>query len=468
MNWLGRLLVWMSGADYDVLSRYRHEKAKYVGAGSGILITGIIAGLSMWFALTSALGTQVPVATALAACWALVIMSIDRWLVVSMKRQPGYKLGRYIRAAAPRLFLAAVLGFVISTPITLRVFQKEIDFQLGRMQDSARAAFLKSPARVKLENALAAEKARAASLAQGGLGTGTADSKLTELNAKLAADKAQANQDFNRWQCELYGIPMPDGTKCPDIGPGPVEAQAEKAYKADRAAVNQDRDAIKQEQSDLGAADSKALPAAGRQVALDQSELNSQLAAFNAQDAANTGLLERINALDAASAKRPDLAIARWLLFLLFFLVDCLPALMAITHVRNPPDEYEEAIAQGIATRKAISQQHLDDLAEDAKALSLEREQRRAGTARAQADAEQRVRLHDTSRWEESQGRQSRRRATRRAAAGPGRTRQGTASQGMPPGQGRPQVFIRQFRPPHGIGSQNGQVPGNGSAGGVS
>jgi hypothetical protein len=144
MKWLERFLIWLSGADYEVLSRYRHEKAKYVGAGTGILITGTIAGLSMWFALTSALGAQVPVATPLAVCWALVIISIDRWLVVSMKRQPGYKLRRYIRVAAPRLFLAAVLGFVISTKRYACEFAIEIEEQLKSPGKDTPVEFLAS------------------------------------------------------------------------------------------------------------------------------------------------------------------------------------------------------------------------------------------------------------------------------------------------------------------------------------
>jgi len=456
MKWLGRLLVWVAGADYQVLSTYPHEKAKYIGTGTGILITGIIAGLSMWFALTSALGTSVAVATPLAVCWSLTIMSIDRWLVSSIKRQPDYKLRHYIRAALPRLFLAAVLGFVISTPITLRVFQKEIDFQLGQMQASALAAFQESPARVDLKNALAAAQTRVASLSEDGSGTGAADSTLASLNKKLAADMAQENRDFATWQCELYGIPMPDGTTCP-AGPGPVEAKAEHAYNTDVATVAQDNSAIRGERISVDATDGAELPAAKKQVTLIQAELNSQLTAFNARNSANTGLLDRINALDAASARRPDLAVARWLIFLLFFLVDCLPALMAITHVRNPPDEYEQAIAQGAATRVTISQQHLNDLAADATALSQERGKRRAMIAQAQADAEQRVKLHSTSTWERSQTRGGRRSGRGRRSAG--------STAARPPAQGTPQVFIRQFTPSHGAGSQNGQVPGNGPAG---
>lgn len=467
MKWLGRLLVWVAGADYQVLSTYSHEKAKYIGTGTGILITGVIAGLSMWFALTSALGIPIAVATPFAVCWSLAIISIDRWLVSSIKRQPDYKLRHYIWAALPRLLLAAVLGFVISTPITLRVFQKEINFQLDQMQGSALAAFQKSRAHVSLENALARAQARVASLAEGGSGTGAADPELATLNKKLAADTVQENQDLATWQCQLYGIPMPDGTRCP-AGTGPVEAKAKQAYEADAAVVAQDNDAIRKERASVNATDNATLPTARHQETLIQEQVNSEVAAFNAGNAANTGLLERINALDAASAKRPDLAAARWLIFLLFFLVDCLPALMAITHVRNPPDDYEKAIKLGARTRKRISQRGLKDLAKDATALSQERGKRRAMIAQAQADAEQRVKLHSTSRWEQSQIRGGRRGGRGRRSAGrPGQLRpgQGTTSQGMPLGQGTPQVFIRQYSPPSGAGSQNGQGLGSGSAG---
>jgi Domain of unknown function (DUF4407) len=74
-------------------------RAKYIGIGTGIVITGLIAGLSMWFALTTALGIPDAVAVPLAACWSLVIMCFDRWLVVSLERRQGRRLRRYLADA---------------------------------------------------------------------------------------------------------------------------------------------------------------------------------------------------------------------------------------------------------------------------------------------------------------------------------------------------------------------------------
>ncbi len=481
MKWLGRFFVWLAGADYEVLLPYSHERAKYVGTGTGILITGVIAGLSMWFALTSALGVHVGVAVPLAVCWALVIMAIDRWLVATLKRQstpsPGrpaaagsgqgtpaapdhefwrqfLKFWRYVMAVAPRLLLAGVLGFVISTPITLRVFHKEIDFQLGLTQARALAVFLRSPARVDLEKTLAADRKRAASFAEGGSGTG-ADSALAGLEKTLAADKAQETQDLDTYQCELYGIPLPGGQKCP-AGTGPVERAAKRAFDSDVISVRKDKEAIARERSSVGGAAVKALPAAQRQVTRVQRELDRQLATFNARNSASTGLLDQLSALGTASAARPALGVARWLLFFLFFLIDCLPALMAITLLLNPPDEYERAIAQGIKTREKISRRHLDDLRKDAKALSIARKQHRAETAKARA-----ARLG-------TGGASAGPRRQRQGATGPGVPPvQGMRGQGMPrqgmPGPGTPQIFIRQYRPPNGAEGQSTQVPANGS-----
>lgn len=479
MGFIGRLLVWLSGADYETLAaQHGRVRAKYVGTGAGIVITGLIAGLSMWFALTTALGISAAVAAPLAACWVLVIMSIDRWLVVSLERREGRGVLGYLIAASPRIALAAVLGFVISVPITLRVFQKEIDFQLEQAQSTARAVYLRSPARTKLESQIAADQERVASLAAGGTGTGTAQepalmalgNQLAILNKKLGSDTVQETGFYNEWQCEAYGVPLPNGSLCP-VGNGPLAAAAESSYETYKAAVQIDNENIARMQGRINSAESgaasaatKQLPAAEATLKADQNKLVSQDAQFDAQNANDNGLLARINGLDAAAAVSPGLQAGRWLLFLVFFLIDCLPALMAITHALNEPDDYEKAIAAAAGTREQIAKKSLDDLVLDADSLSRERARRRDATAKALADAEQQVKLHKARQWVDDQTRLGARPARKRTAA---RSASSWQRDGTPPVQGTPQVFIRRYAPPPDRASQNGHVPVTGPSGGT-
>jgi len=123
---VGGLLVWLSGADPALMSQHRVDRGRYVGMGTAILTTGTMAGVSLWFALTTALGVPALVAVPFALAWAVMIMALDRFLVVSLKRRTGWKAGRYFAAASPRLAMAVLFGFVISTPLTLQVFNSEI------------------------------------------------------------------------------------------------------------------------------------------------------------------------------------------------------------------------------------------------------------------------------------------------------------------------------------------------------
>ena len=60
------------------------ERIKFQSLGWAILITSGMATVSMWFALTSAMGFNPVLSFPVAIMWGLIIMGIDRWLVTSM------------------------------------------------------------------------------------------------------------------------------------------------------------------------------------------------------------------------------------------------------------------------------------------------------------------------------------------------------------------------------------------------
>src|SRR6202041_666601 len=130
---------------------------------------------------------------------------------------------------------------------------------------------------------------------------------------------------------------------------GQLAAAAKSSYGTFESAVEQDQEtitgietSITDAQASVGNEAAQELPAARTALENDQHQLAVQDQDFAKQNAGDTGLLARINALDAAAAASPGLQAGRWLLFLVFLLIDCLPALMAITHVLNEPDDYEK------------------------------------------------------------------------------------------------------------------------------
>jgi Domain of unknown function (DUF4407) len=67
------------------------------------------------------------------------------------------------------------------------------------------------------------------------------------------------------------------------------------------------------------------LPAARQRLKIATSLQDALLANFNATNATENGLLIRLQALGQLSNGNNTLAAARWLLFMLFLVIECLP-----------------------------------------------------------------------------------------------------------------------------------------------
>jgi Domain of unknown function (DUF4407) len=122
---LGDRLAWLGGANTDVLDRVPTERARFIQMALVLLTTASIAVMSMMFALND--GVHVPFAAAVIGglFWGFVILNLDRFLVLSMGHTRDWK--RLVLMALPRLLLAAVISLVVATPMTLRIFQHDID-----------------------------------------------------------------------------------------------------------------------------------------------------------------------------------------------------------------------------------------------------------------------------------------------------------------------------------------------------
>src|ERR1700712_1544562 len=131
----GDRLAVLAGARLDVLQVAPGSRTKYVALGGVLLSTGGLAALSAAFAVHMALGAPWLIALAVGLGWGLVIVNLDRMLLVGMAHDASWL--RNIAMAVPRIALAVLLGTVISTPLTLQVFSKEIDATIVTLQAEA-------------------------------------------------------------------------------------------------------------------------------------------------------------------------------------------------------------------------------------------------------------------------------------------------------------------------------------------
>jgi Domain of unknown function (DUF4407) len=328
-----RFLIALSGARPEILDQCPTEYAKFETLGSVILITSGVATVSMWFALSSAMGVNPFVAVPGALLWGLVIMGIDRWLVTSMSADGG----RRWTIAIPRLLMAVLLGSLISTPFVLRIFQSEIDAQITVIKAQRASAFLGEQQSSKVGQQVTYWRKDVANL-QKVIDSGgqqpinpATDLQVESLTKQRNAELTLEQQYYQAWQCQLYG-----GAGCTQKGNGPLATASERSYNQAVAQVGTLNGEIQQREKELSASDtaskatryqqaSGALPGAQQQLTIAVNRQNVLQQNFDAQNKDTNGILIRLQALSQLSGKGFTLNAARLLLFLLFLMIECLP-----------------------------------------------------------------------------------------------------------------------------------------------
>ncbi|WP_158825651.1 DUF4407 domain-containing protein [Mucilaginibacter lacusdianchii] len=137
MRKITRFFWFCSGAHVDTLKKYPIEHNKYVGIGATIFFTALFASLSGGYAMYFVFSGN-PLAPLFSALfgliWGLAIFNMDRYIVASINKQGS--TNQQILQATPRILLAIMIGMVISRPLELKIFDKEI-------RDKLKASYLK-------------------------------------------------------------------------------------------------------------------------------------------------------------------------------------------------------------------------------------------------------------------------------------------------------------------------------------
>lgn len=122
-----------AGVNKAVLRQCPSDYSKYAGIGGTILFTALMAALSGGYALNFVFD-NVYVAIAFGIFWGLLIFNLDRFIVNTMYSDGKHTISwGEIRSGLPRIIMAIFLGIVISTPLELKIFYKEID---AKMQEN--------------------------------------------------------------------------------------------------------------------------------------------------------------------------------------------------------------------------------------------------------------------------------------------------------------------------------------------
>ncbi len=128
MNWFQKFLLVCSGGNIHILRKTPSEWNKFAGIGGIVLFTAIFATLSAGYAMFT-IFENLWISAGFAILWGLMIFNLDRYIVSSIK-----KTGTWWNQALmsiPRLILATFLGIIISKPLELKIFEKEVNKQLN-------------------------------------------------------------------------------------------------------------------------------------------------------------------------------------------------------------------------------------------------------------------------------------------------------------------------------------------------
>lgn len=134
-NKFQRLLWTIAGAEHDILSKCRTDHKKFSAIGATILMTSFIAFLAgtaaAWYFTQSGESTSGKIGWALlfGLVWSLLIFSIDRSLVITLKKDPTLTRQKFIVPLLSRAALACIIAFMVSIPLELVVFE---DFIAGQ------------------------------------------------------------------------------------------------------------------------------------------------------------------------------------------------------------------------------------------------------------------------------------------------------------------------------------------------
>jgi Domain of unknown function (DUF4407) len=311
---LKQFFILCSGADKDFLEGCSEgEQTKYVGIGATVFFTAVMAFLASAYALFTVFDSIYP-ALIFGFVWSLLIFNLDRFIVSTIKKRDRF-MDEFLQAT-PRIMLAIIIAIVISKPLEIKIFEKEINTVL-----------LKEKNEMELAN-----KKQVGNYFKSDLDKNKAE--IAVLKADILKKEKEVNALYSAYITEAEGTA---GTK--KLGKGPV-------YKEKR----EKHDASLKEFETLKATNEAKIAEkekAGKQL---QADLDKKVSQTQPIIEGFDGLMARINALN----KLPWLP--SFFIMLLFLAIETSPIIAKLLAPKGEFDfkqeEAETAMKATLAQNK--------------------------------------------------------------------------------------------------------------------
>jgi hypothetical protein len=293
---LKQFFILCSGADKNLLENCSEgEQTKYIGIGATVFFTAVMAFIASAYALFTVFDNVYP-ALLFGLVWSLFIFNLDRFIVSTIRKRD--KIGSELLQATPRIILAVIIAIVISKPLEIKIFEKEINTVL-----------------LKEKNAMALNnKKEVAAYFKSDLDKNKAE--IDSLKSAISKKEKEVNSYYETYIAEAEGTA---GTK--KLGKGPVFK--EKIAKHDLASAELDT-LRKNNLVTIAEKESK--------TKILQADLDKKISETQPIIDGFDGLMARINALN----KLPWLP--SFFIMLLFLAIETSPI---IAKLLSPKGEYD-------------------------------------------------------------------------------------------------------------------------------
>jgi len=303
-----------SGVDKNLIQECSNgEQNKYVGIGATVFFTAVMATIAGSYALYTVFDNMFS-AIFFGLIWGLLIFNLDRFIVATIKKSDSK--WKEFAQAIPRIILAIIIAVVISKPLELKLFEKEINQVL-----------LKEKNQMILDNKTQIAQQFTPEIAK-------INSEISVLKQEIITKENETNALYKTYIAEAEGTA---GTR--KLGKGPV--YKEKREKHDTAL--KDLNLLKQENT---------LKIKEKEAEITTLQQNEKIAINKSQPIISNfdGLMARINALH----KLPF--FTSFFIFLLFLAIETSPI---IAKLLAPKGSYDYKLEEKESAIKTWAMQQI-------------------------------------------------------------------------------------------------------------
>lgn len=317
---LQNFFILCSGADSAILKTCSEgERNKYAGIGATVFFTAVMAFIAGSYALYTVFD-NIYTSIFFGVIWGLLIFNLDRFIVSTIKKRDN--IGSELLQASPRIILAIIIAVVISKPLEMKIFEKEINQVLLQQKNELTLA---NKQQLAQQYTPSVEKL---------------NQDITSLKNEINLKEAETNTLYDTYISEAEGTA---GTKL--LGKGPVYKEKREKHDAALAELRQLKQTNAEKITDI----ESQITALNTEYATVVKDSQPIIDGFD-------GLMARINALG-------ELAwFPSFFIFLLFLAIETSPIIAKLLAPKGEYDlklEEEESVLKTWVTQKVEERQKI-------------------------------------------------------------------------------------------------------------